>query len=302
MAPRGGTIADLKAGCRAFREQLLAGRLATPEELAPYWPGGAQNGFRPGTKGPGLKNWIRCYTVYGGFARRVEWRHAKADTISTPAKRQIVLDAIGEVPEVVELLGMDPATGHRRTLTVYQKGDLALKEVHKANGDLAICVEQYDAHVKRDTIEGWEAAKRWLDELTYLQRLIVWIVTSPGPGLPYPEGQLCPTLPVEYSQMSPVDFYGIAQAFQRVNILPLTVLESSIAPKTRADWATFWTAVEFELHTPVPTLRRDRGLAGLIIATHEHARATQEAQERAAADAKTQAPPPGAMAAGGVRT
>jgi len=279
---------ELQQTCEAYRQQLVAGRLATPEELAPYWPGGDENPLPKGKKAT-LRHWVRCVTVYGGFARRVEWREAKRDPTGNREKREILLDAIGEVPETVELLGIDQATGQRRTLTVYQKGDVALKEVHKANAELAVCVEQYEAWSKQDTVASLSAAGRWLEELTYLQRLVAWIVPTPGPRLPYAEGERTPALPPEYADLSPVDFYGIAQAYQRVNILPLTVLEQSLTPKGRADWATFWTGAEFELGESVPRLRRDRGLASLVCTVSEHARAQEEAHARAKVQAEAEA-------------
>jgi hypothetical protein len=279
-------MTDLKRGSETYRQQLIAGRLATADELAPYWPGGEENEIAAGKRAT-VRHWLRCYTVYGGFARRVEWREAKRDG-SAEGQRRVLLDAIGEVPEVVELMGIDPATNRRRTLTVYQKSDVALKEVHKANMDLAICVEQYEAWTQRDTVAAVEAAGRWLDEMTYLQRLIIWIVTTGGPRLPYPEGERCPDLPPEYADLSPVDFYGVAQAYQRVNVLPLTVLEQSLTPKGRADWATFWAGAEAETGVAAPMLRRDRGLAGLVCTVTERARAQDEARAEAKARAEAE--------------
>lgn len=271
-------IQEFKAACETYRDQLLAGRLATAEEITECYPGGAKNDKKH------LRGWARAYGLLLGLTRRVEIKDRQNDR-TTAGKRAAVLDAIAETPEVVELVSRD-ADGAPRTLTAYQKGDVALRRIHGLNLQLAELVDAYAALTAHGAREDLELLVRVLDEQSYLQRVIVWIATTAGPRLPFGEDEVRPEVPAALADLSPLDFYLLAQAFQRVNVAPFAALESSTAPRTRPDWSVFWSGMEFETKTPTPVLMRDRGLLSLVATASEHARGRAEAEARAKAERK----------------
>ena len=275
-------LQEFKQGCATLREQLLGARTPLMADgkpvdatyIARYWPGGEFNERKD------LKGWARCYGVLTGLTRLLD---KSKETSERAAKRALVLEAIAETPETVELAQRD-AEGNPRCLTVYQKSDLALRVIHAVGLQLGELVDSYQLILAHGTAEDADLIQRILLEQSYLQRVIVWIATTKGPQLPFEETELRPLLPGELAELTSVDFYLIAQAFQRVNVAGFSALESSTAAagtKPRPDWSVFWSGMEFELKTPVPQLRRDRGLLSLVATASEQARGRAEALERA---------------------
>lgn len=250
---------------------MADGKTVDADYIAKYWPGGALNDRKD------LKGWVRCYGVLTGLTRLFDKTQQPSQIA---ARRAAILDAIAEVPETVALVQRD-AEGETRTLTVYQKSDLALRLIHSINVILASLVDDYQILTTHGTQDDTELVVRLLAEQSYQQRLLVWIATTPGPGLPFSESETRPELPPPLADLHPLDFYTIAQAFHRVNVAGFAALESSTAPKSRADWSVFFTAMEFETGTPVPRLMRDRGLLSLVATAGEHARGRAEAEDRA---------------------
>lgn len=273
MAARKATLVqEFKRGCETYREQALNGRLATAEEIAKQWPGGEYN------PGKTLKQWAGCYGWLKGLCVQIKARQEKREQ-DQAAKRAAVLDAIAEMPETVELVGRG-ADGNPQTLTVYQKSDVALRVMHGVNMVLASLIDDYSAISKHATQDDVELLKRALDEQGYLQRVLVWIATSDGSRLPFPEGQLRPAIPDTLSTLHPLDFYSIAQAFQRVNVAGFAALESSTTPTSRPDWSVFWSGMANETGVAAARLMRDRGLLSLVAEASELARARAEAEKR----------------------
>lgn len=239
--------------------------------IARYWPGGELNDRKD------LKGWARCYGVLTGLTRLLD---KSKETTERAAKRAAVLDAIAEVPEVVELVQRD-ADGQPRTLTVYQKSDVALRTAQGISVYLASLVDDYHVITQYGTQDDVELVQRCLDEQSYQQRLLAWIATSEGPRLPFPEGERRPTLPDHLATLHPLDFYSLAQAFQRVNVAGFAALEHATKPGSRPDWSVFWSGLEMELKEAAPKLMRDRGLLSLIAMASELARGRAEADAQA---------------------
>lgn len=268
-------IQDLKHGCETYREQALNGRLATEEEIAKQWPGGEYN------PGKSIKQWAGCYGWLKGLCVQIKAREEKRAQ-SALDKRAAVLDAIAEMPETVELMAKG-ADGNRNTLTLYQKSDVALRTIHGLNLQLAELVDGYRALTTLGRPEDADLLPRILLEQSYLQRVIVWIASTPGPGLPFVEGVIEPKLPDDpvIQSLHPLDFYTLAHAFQRVNVAGFAALDSGTSPKTRSDWSVFWSGMEKETGIPAPRLMRDRGLLSLVAAASERARVYEEAEKKA---------------------
>jgi len=290
-------VRDFKKSCETLRGQLLAGRPIVADGqpvdaayLDRYLPG------RDGNEHTGLKGWARYYGVLTGLFRLRDKSESRARSAQ---KRAAVLDAIAEVPETVELVRRD-AEGNARTLTVYQKSDVALRVIHGINLQLAELVDAYQLITRHGTREETDLLPAILLQQSYLQRLIVWISTSEGPGLPVREEEFGPLLnrfaekiatpiPDAVTEIHGLDFHSLAQAFQRVNVAGFAALEAGTAPKSRPDWSVFWSGLEHELGIPAPRLMRERGLLSLIASAAEMARGREEAYARAERESKRKA-------------
>jgi hypothetical protein len=270
---------EFKSGCIALREQILGartpliadGRVVDAAYIAQYWPGGSLNERKD------LKGWASCYGVLKGLCRLFDNSQQPADRA---AKRAAVLDAIAEVPERVDLIARD-AEGDPRSLTVYQKGDVALRAVHGVNVQLAYLVDSYGLLTKHGEQDDVELVVRLLSEQSYLQRILVWIATTKGPGLPYDEGDVRPEPPADLASLHPLDFYSLSQAFARVNVAGFAALESATTPRTRPDWSVFWSGMEEVSGVPAPRLMRDRGLLSLVASASERVRGHEAAAKEA---------------------
>lgn len=272
-------MATLRERCAFIREQLTARGTATPEELAAYWPGGAEN---PGKR---LWNWIDCHSNYVRFCGRIE-TELKGLFRSDEARQQAVLDALAERAEQVTLTSKE-VDGRPLQLTVYPKGDVALRAVHAANLYLGQLIDDCEALQAAGTALDLELIVRAREEQSYVQRMIVWIATTPGPGLPFAEGERHPELPEEFADLSSIDFYLLANAFQKVNLARLTALDKGNRSKSRPDWSVFFASMAVELNTTPAALMRDWSLAALLATASERARGHEEARQRAELEAKT---------------
>src|SRR5690348_13232097 len=87
------SASEIKERCRGMRQTLTVRALATPEEIAAYWPGGAENQ----EKGKG--GWIYCYANYVGFLRRAEARKPTSATAD-----RVMLEALRGEPARLELV------------------------------------------------------------------------------------------------------------------------------------------------------------------------------------------------------
>jgi hypothetical protein len=271
-------IKEYKESCATLRQQLLAGRPLTADGqtvddayIARNWPGGEHNARKD------LKGWSYCHGVLIGLCRLKDRSVSPHDRA---AKRAAVLDAIAEVPERVDLIARD-SEGNPRSLTVYQKGDVALRAVHGVNVQLAYLVDSYHLLTTRGEADDVELVVRLLAEQSYLQRVLVWVATTKGPGLPYDEGDVRPEPPASLATLHPLDFYSLSQAFARVNVAGFAALESATTPRTRPDWSVFWSGMEESSGVPAPRLMRDRGLLSLVATASERVRGHEAAAKEA---------------------
>lgn len=261
----------LQEFCQQYRQSLLVRGHASVEEVRDAWPGSEEN--------PDLTiwGWIRCYGSLRVFLGRIQPKDVEGDRATREA---LVVAALSDAPEVVTLIGTD-AAGEPRTMTVYPKSDVALREVHNRNRCLATLVDDAEVLRNDDSLETIELLLRVSEEQSYLQRLITWIIATPGPGLPYPERTRAPELPPELADLTTLDYYLLVEAFQKCNVLRLAALHDSKSSARRPDWAVFFASVAGELGTTTPQLMRDHSLASVLAAAAERARGHDEAMARA---------------------
>ncbi|HNB58681.1 MAG TPA: hypothetical protein PK308_00110 [Phycisphaerales bacterium] len=260
----------LQAQCTALREVLGDG-VATPQELADYWPGGAEN-----PEADPLGRWIYCYAQYSRMAGRLDPQKTDADIAKAEAD---VLAALRHAPVPVELV---------RTV----RGKPVRVEVHPKSFETLLHIEARDRELGRlcEALEGLQglpakAQARWgrrlAAEIAYQQQVLCWIVTHPGPGLPFPGGKDAPAVPKRFRDLEAQDCVSILRAHRRVAVVRLGRIADLIgggkASGKRQSWASLGATAASELGVSSRALLRDWTLESWI------------AQLSLTADAKAQA-------------
>lgn len=268
------TVEGLQQRCETLRRVLSdSPGLCTPAELADYWPGGAEN------LNTELTGWIYCYANLLRFWGRDEGeqRRAKDD-----ADRLVLEQTLAGKPEAVDLDRVDD-TGHRASVNVYPKSMYALQHAMDRDVVLRHLAEQYHLLDRLNTPTAGELQGRCLVEMGYQQRLLVWLVCSEAPGLPWPDENNRPDPPDWTGELSPLDVVKVVQAHRRVNGTNLQVA-AAILGLERADdgttkepmsWATLMASLPKYLGKTTRALMRDEPLVPLVtqvmVAQHEEA-------------------------------
>jgi hypothetical protein len=268
----------LKERCSRLRDSLPATGVVTDAEIAAVWPGGAENPKR------NLEAWIRCSEQLHGFAGRIRNKLDDRE-VSVAERRRAVIEALADKPEGVPLFD-----GTR--LTVYPKSYVALEAIQERSTQIAALIDghkllqEYKPETSADVDAMRELAPRIWSELGYLQRVIAWIATTEGPGLPFSESDTAPEPPEQFALLHPADLYAIAEAFQRVNVKRLLAIDSTRSNDTRPDWSVFIANLADGLNKPTPYVMRDVSLASAIAGAAERARGQEQALVAAERKAK----------------
>lgn len=269
------SVRGLKERCELLRTDLEASRLATPEELAAYWPGGANN-----TAEPGRGQWIFCYANYVRFRGRSEYRESVA-----AQGEAIALRLLAAAPVVIATEGLPE--GAPQPLAVHRKSAWALG--HLAAHDLAIA--HLDAHLQ--ALRG-SLAKGDVQLATAIQHaraeelaLCVWAVTHPGPGLPWEPTQEPPPAPDWVRALDPFVTLRVQQTQQRANGTDLVAMKPLLAPDPDATgrggtlFAGLFAGIAAELGFTPEDVIRSRPLLTLLAQGQLRASAIREAQAAA---------------------
>lgn len=279
MATRRFTLRWLQDRCAVLERHVVHRRYASPDELAQYRPGGAENLAR------GLPGWVVWYAQLVRFCGReeqVEQRNDFADGA--------VLEALAAEPLAVTLGARDDA-GQPRTVHVYPKSLGALLTLHVRDFTLGWLATRIDALRTAPDPAALAVLERAMEELGYQYTLLCWTVTHPDPGVPYAREDARPTPPPALAwlgTLDPWDCLRIAQAHGVVNAQRLQALEALItkntdatAGPTRPSWSAFIGSLAMRLNQPPAHLMRDASLLELLSAVQLHASAEREANEAA---------------------
>jgi hypothetical protein len=270
----------LQAQCTALREVLGDG-VATLDELAAYWPGGSEN-----PEPDPLGRWIYCYAQYSRMAGRLDPQKTDAEIAKAEAD---VLAALRHAPVPVELV---------RTV----RGRPVRLEVHPKSFETLLHIEARDRELTRLTgaLEALqdlpaEAQATWgrrlTAEIAYQTHVLCWIVTHPGPGLPFPENRDAPAVPKRFRDLEAQDVVSILRAHRRVAVVRLARVADLIgggkASGKRQSWASLGATAASELGVSSGALLRDWTLeswiAQLSLASDAKARAAEAVKRKGAA-------------------
>jgi hypothetical protein len=260
----------LEEQCRSLREVLGDG-VATPQELDAYWPGGSEN-----PEPDPLGRWIYCYAQYSRMGGRLDPQKTDAEIAKAEAD---VLAALRHAPVPVELVRRKQ--GRPVRLEVHPKSFETLLHLEARDRELARLTEALERlqDLPAEAQASW--GRKLVAEIAYQQQVLCWIVTHPGPGLPFPETRDAPAAPKMYRTLEAQDVVSILRAYRRIAVVRLARVADLIgggrAKGKRQSWASLGATGASELGVPSRTLLRDWTLESWI------------AQLALTADAKAQA-------------
>ena len=210
-------VPGLRHECAELRELCAAKGYASDDELAAYWPGGTENPARDADA------WIYCYSQLARFLGRREL----VERTREAAREQLegaVRAAAAAQPEAVPL-----SVGLHR---VYPKSAHALwflDALGQLCGPLAadaLAVLESVPDAVRDQVP-------WPSLVTSLAvRTWAWILTTPGPGLPFADDATDATPPAWTEQLLPQDLLVLDRAHRQVNAERLRILASAFPQTT----------------------------------------------------------------------
>jgi hypothetical protein len=266
-------IRDLRAQCDALADDLLGRGQASAEDVQAIHPGGAENPKRDAGA------WVRFYGQLQLRRGRAQGGVSADPNAAVRAADALTLAALAETPRPV---------GSLPGRNVYPKSFAALLHCHAREilvGHLARVVGRANRRDPPKAILGalGEAAA----ELSYQTRLLAWIATSAGPGLPFSETTAAPELPADVVDLSAIVVLDINRLFATVNWSSLKAMEALITPpedesgRARLAWSPFFGSLAIELHENPSDLLRARSLASVLASTQLAASTHREAMAEA---------------------
>lgn len=260
---RNGSNRELKERCHKIRDTLrfraLAGGVVTENEIAMYWPGGEEN--------PGNDHWawIFCYASMTRLSDRLRGLAKQKDKSTAIADAQ-VLDALRAEPIPVMLTaGSDDAS----PLYVYPKGLDALMHLHALDATCGYLTAQRAWILANPTAMAMASLPQVMSVLAYTEHLLCWIVTAPGPEMPYASDNDTPKIPPHIKALSPWDVMRICRAHQqhmgKLSALSSLIDETSEQDKgPRPSWSMFIGALALDMGESPTQLMRHRSLMELM--------------------------------------
>jgi hypothetical protein len=271
------SVRGLRERCELLRTDIEAKRLASPQELDAYTPGGQSN-----PKAPGRGPWIFCYANFVRFRGRSEFREA-----SRAGAEGVALRILAAEPETVATEGLPD--GAPAPLQVHQKSAWALG--HLAAHDIVLARLQAHLGVLQDdpATESAALVVRAQERLAEELALCVWAVTHPGPGLPWDPAQAdTPAAPLWVRSLDAFTVLRIQRTHQRVNGTNLAALKVLLAPdpdagdrESRTLFAGLFASVAAELGFTPDQVIRERPLLQLLAQLQLKASVRREAEQAA---------------------
>jgi hypothetical protein len=270
---------QLKARSEGIVEHLLAKQYAKREEI---------DAMLAEHKNPNDPESTLILT-YGALRVLLDERTPDAGDRDARRKRadRVVLDSLRGASRPVTLTA---PIEDLREVSVHPKSMNALIELAERDAVIGFFNAGLDALrelvVANPTPDRVEHLARGVREVGYQERICVWIVTHPGPGLPYPEEVTTPELPDWLSYLSPVDALLIFAAHEDVNAGRLAALQALPRGKKRADdvergWGVYLANMASLMNRSAEQLARDHSLASLFAQSYVHAIEQERQMEEA---------------------
>ncbi len=244
--------AGLRARCESLREILQDLPHVASQDLADYWPGGAENHEAP----PG--DWIFCYAQ---LIRMLGYESPETEAQQQAEAERAVLEALRRVPVTVPLV---TPLGERTSLLVYPKSLHALLHIEARDYLLGCLVEATNRLSRSAASTAAERFPPLADEIGYQQRVMVWILTTEGPGLPFMDEDSRPEPPESLRAIDAADVVRVLQAHRQIHLRRSALVGSLLTPSKskhgRASWAVLSGSAATRLGISTYELLRDLSL------------------------------------------
>lgn len=265
MGARSISTNELRAECTLLERVCLSERLVSKEQTIAQRPGGAENPDKT------ARAWLNFY-------RWLNRQHAKLQHDVQPESRAIadatVMDALRGKPIPVAL------PGSTTEFSVFPKSLDALLQIHALDIQLGWMVTRHKALTTVNTPEAMDLVPTVMGEIAYTYQLLCWIVTHPGPGMPFADHETHPTPPAEILALEPWDVIRIVQA-HHTHLSRLAALTSLIDEKRQGDdggkrpsWSMFIGTIAAEHGADPVVYMKNRDLPSLLAAVRLRAAAT----------------------------
>jgi hypothetical protein len=271
MADQSLSLEELRQGCQLLERALVETGEATTAEL---------DGARPGsTDYPALTadGWLRYY----GFL----WaKRGAATPLSSPtgeaALAETMMAALAETPEDVVLESGE-------TLAIYPKSPHAFWWLESLDAQLREVARAVTAAAADETPDGDKILAIAPLMKSLALRLFVWILSHPGPELPFDDAGPAPEPPDQFKRLGYSDIFAIFQAHNRVNKTRAEILAlafpSDEKTSARLPFAGFIAAVAAENGIQARVMLRRWSLGAIWAQVTAAGEAAREGKRRAEA-------------------
>jgi hypothetical protein len=281
MAARSIPLRQLRGECEFFArsiEALSGGSL--PGAVAEARPGG------PGNPAKGADGWLVYYrTLVAAHARLTH----RGGTDAAPGDRAGL--AILSERAMTRQSMVAAADGTPRTITVYPKAFEALRQMAMIEAELTKLLPWQRAIMEDPEAEP-SLAGRVVGAVLDSHRLLAWIATHPGPGLPWDDGQGPPeVLPEWVMAWTSIELHEIRMLHEEVNhhqlLAARRLLETESSTSEGApSWSRFFVGAAELLGTTERVLLRDRSLLSVLF----HVQMRLDERRKAEAERQTAEP------------
>ena len=259
--------AELKAECVTLERGVLRSGFATEADLKRWKPGGEDNSGRD------ARAWLTYYARLHRWHSKGERSDGENGFDPHDMNDRRVLDALRNEPVPVRLIDAIVIEGEpvRDTVHVYAKSLDALLHVHALDRTLAMLMMK-KLQLEQVLGPASELLTRTIEVISYSYQLLVWIVTSPGPEMPWEADNVDPIPPMWITKLQAWDVIRICQATQE-HQLRLAALSALVDVKsqnetggTRPSWSMFVANMAMEMKEPggANTLMKHRALVELL--------------------------------------
>ncbi len=284
MTQRSISRQQLREEC-ALLERAIAPTSETPlpAELGAWKPGGDRN-RHPASSAQG---WF----VY--FRRLTAWHARNGDDGSpnSPAKAAADPWAVEALTEaaLTKPSRVQPAGGLTRYLTVYPKSFQVLSHLYAREMGLARLQSLIAPAYEQPDFDP-ALMRRAMAALSSEHLLAAWIVTHPGPGMPWdPDGPPPAEIPAHITALDAVELHQLLAMNHEVNYQRLVVARAFLTPDlSKAEeqlfWSPFFAKAGELLGEPPKVLMRDHALVAVLLRVQLLGQAQRDAEAKREAE------------------
>jgi hypothetical protein len=171
-----------------------------------------------------------------------------------------VMAALRREPVAVELVARGKG-GQKQYVEVHPQSFESICLIEARDRELARLVEAHQRLQSLPAKAQVDWGRKVMDEITYQHHCLVWILTTPCPGLKHLDGPARPKIPAAIRALQPHDVVAILHAHRKVNAQRLARVGDLIGggkgSKRRQSWSVLASSASKELGVHPRSLFRD---------------------------------------------